>query len=194
MQEHVVSNLLQNFEQGKLTRRQLVQSLALAATVTSAASGTSAGPQAEASGKLVQALGMIHVSYMVNDYAKMRDFYVNVFGMKPTVDDPDGKQVRLSVGNDILIIRQWESDTPRVDHISYKIANFDKNREAIGEELNRRGLKPSWNGHSAYHFRDPEGFDIEIQASGSTGAFGHGPPGEHEYHSFDPSKQPKPTK
>jgi catechol 2,3-dioxygenase-like lactoylglutathione lyase family enzyme len=192
--EYVISNLLKNFERGHMTRRQLVQSLALVATAASAATATPAAPQGESNGNLVQALGMIHVSYMVGDYAKMRDFYVNLFGMKPTVDDPEGQQVRLSVGNDILIIRGWECDTPRVDHISYKIANFDKNREAIGEELQRRGLKPEWNGHSAYHFRDPEGFDIEIQGAGSTGAFGHGPPGEHESHSWDPSKQSKPCK
>jgi catechol 2,3-dioxygenase-like lactoylglutathione lyase family enzyme len=195
MQEHVVSNLVQNFEQGKITRRQLVQSLALAATVTSAASATPAAAQAEGSGNLLQAVGMVHVSYMVNDYAKMRDWYVKMFGMKVTVDDPKGQQVRLSVGNDILIVRHWPHDTPRVDHISYAIANFEKNREAIGEELKRRGVNAVWNGHSAYHFRDPEGFDIEIQRlGGTTGPFYQPYPGEMKYHDIDPSKQSKPSK
>ena len=34
--EHMIARLLQDFEQGKMTRRQLIQSLALAATAASA--------------------------------------------------------------------------------------------------------------------------------------------------------------
>ena len=34
--EHIIAKLLQNFEDGKMTRRQLIQSLALAATAASA--------------------------------------------------------------------------------------------------------------------------------------------------------------
>ena len=36
--EHLIAKLLQNFEQGKMTGLQLIQSLALAATAASAAS------------------------------------------------------------------------------------------------------------------------------------------------------------
>jgi len=36
--EHVIGKLLHDFEDGKMTRRQLIQSLTLAATAASAAS------------------------------------------------------------------------------------------------------------------------------------------------------------
>src|SRR5260370_14070251 len=42
--EHIIAKLLQNFEEGKMTRRQLIQSLALAATAASAASAVPAAP------------------------------------------------------------------------------------------------------------------------------------------------------
>jgi catechol 2,3-dioxygenase-like lactoylglutathione lyase family enzyme len=147
---------------------------------------TPAEPQGHVpDGKLLQATGMVHVSYMVHDYAKIRDFYADLFGMKVTMDD--GKQCRMSVGNNILIPRNAPSNTPRYDHISYAIANWDKNKEAIGEELKRRGLNPFWNGQTAYHFRDPEGMDVEIQGEGGyTGPFRGNVPGEKEFFKNDP--------
>ena len=36
--EHIIGKLLHDFEQGRMTRRQLIQSLALAASAASAAS------------------------------------------------------------------------------------------------------------------------------------------------------------
>jgi len=185
--EEIISNLVQRFERGRITRRQLIQGLMVTATAGAAASTAPAAPQAADGDKLLQATGIVHVSYMVHDYAKIRDFYTDLFGMKVTVDD--GKQCRMSFGNSILIPRSAPSNTPRFDHISYAIANWDKNREAIGEELKRRGLNPFWNGHSAYHFRDPEGMDIEIQNEGGyTGPFKGNVPGEKEYFENDPTK------
>jgi hypothetical protein len=46
-----------------------------------------------AAGKPIEALYVNHISYQVNDYKKVRDFYVDLLGMKVTGDD--GKQCRL---------------------------------------------------------------------------------------------------
>src|SRR5262249_44945666 len=89
--ERVIAKLLQDFEQGKMTRRQLIQSLSLAAA---AAAGIA--PAARAAGKPLEALYVNHISYEVNDYKKVRDFYVDLLGMKVTEDD--GKQCRLVFG------------------------------------------------------------------------------------------------
>jgi len=54
------------------------------------------------------------------------------------VSRDDGKQCRLSVGDSLIIARNASSrpsDTARVDHIAYTIANWDtdkKVREAVG--------------------------------------------------------------
>jgi hypothetical protein len=75
--ESVIAKLLQDFEQGKMNRRQLIQSLSLAA----AAAATTA-PAALAAGKPLEAGYVNHISYSVNDYKKVRDFYVDLLVMK----------------------------------------------------------------------------------------------------------------
>src|SRR5258708_12667241 len=119
--EHIMAKLLQDFEQGKMNRRQLIQSLALAATAAAASAATAAA----ADTKIAQAVYINHVSYQVADYAKTRDFYADLFGMKVSRDD--GKQCRLSVGESLLVLRNASSrpsDTKRVDHLAYSIANW----------------------------------------------------------------------
>src|SRR5215471_19269718 len=60
--ESVIAKLLQDFEQGKMNRRQLIQSLSLAAAATAGIA-----PAAKAAGKPLEALYVNHISYEVND-------------------------------------------------------------------------------------------------------------------------------
>ena len=152
--EHIIARLLQDFEHGKMSRRQLIQSLALAATASSAVSSVSeaAGP------KGLKAVAVNHISYQVADYAKTRDFYADLFGMKLSHDD--GKQCYLAFGDTFLIPRNHDSGTPRIDHIAYTIDNWDKN--AVEAELKRRGLEPQPDTENSFHVKDPNGFDLQI--------------------------------
>ena len=102
--EGVIAKLLQDFEQGKMNRRQLIKSLSVAAA---AAAGMA---PARAAGKPLEALYVNHISYEVNDYKKVRDFYVDLLGMKVTEDD--GKQCRLVFGNNMLIPRNRAGGGP----------------------------------------------------------------------------------
>src|SRR3989442_11427067 len=156
--EHIIAKLLQDFEQGKMTRRQLIQSLALTAT---AASAGRAGPAAAADGKVFKALSINHVSYQVADYTKTRDFYAGLFGMQVSRDD--GMQCRLSFGNNILIVRN-RTPAAKVDHIAYTIANWDTDKSvkpAVEAELKRRGLKIRTT-EGSFHVEDPEGFEVQM--------------------------------
>jgi catechol 2,3-dioxygenase-like lactoylglutathione lyase family enzyme len=155
--EHIIAKLLQNFEQGKITRRQLIQNLALTATAASAVSTAAA-----ADTPVVKAVSINHVSYQVADYTKTRDFYAGLFGMK--VSDDDGKQCRLTFGDNILIARNRPSNTPKVDHIAYTLANWDTNktvRPAVEAELKRRGLQIRTT-EGGFHVQDPDGFEVQV--------------------------------
>ena len=108
--ENIIAALLQNFEQGKMSRRSLIQSIAVAATAASAVSVASAAP-AEA-GREIKAIGINHISYQVHDYRKTRDFYVNVFGAKIESETADEalpgaglQQCRLRIGDTFLVAR-----------------------------------------------------------------------------------------
>jgi len=155
--EQIIAKLVNEFEQGKLTRRQLIQNLTIAAA---AASTVSAVPAAAAEAKVLNATNFNHVSYQVTDYAKTRDFYAGLFGMK--VSEDDGKQCRLSFGNNILIIRNRQP-APKVDHIAYTIANWDQEKEAMAAEVKRRGLKiVQGDTKTSLHVLDPDGFQVQF--------------------------------
>ena len=150
--ESLIAQLLDQFESGKMNRRQLIQSLAAAA---SAAAGS-----ASAASKGYQAIGVNHISYQVADYARTRDFYAGLLGMKVSHDD--GKQCYLSFGDTFLLPRNGRagSATPRVDHIAYTIDAWDKNE--VEGELKRRGLDPRPDTENSFHVTDPDGFNLQI--------------------------------
>ena len=79
--ESLIAKLLKDFETGKMNRRQLIQSLALAATAASA----KASP-ADAAGTGFKTLEVSHISIQVKDYRVTRDFYVDLMGMNVVVD------------------------------------------------------------------------------------------------------------
>jgi catechol 2,3-dioxygenase-like lactoylglutathione lyase family enzyme len=152
----IIEKLVGEFEQGRLSRRQLIQSLTIAA---SAAAGT-AGTAAAADDKGFQAVTVNHISYQVADYAKTRDFYASLLGMQVSHDD--GRQCYLSFGNTFLLPRNARQGAmpPRVDHIAYTIETWDKN--FVEAELKRRGLTPRPDTEDSFHVKDPDGFDLQI--------------------------------
>src|SRR4029077_10812841 len=155
--EQIVAKLVGEFEQGKLTRRQLIKNLTLAVTAGSALSGVAA---AAADDKMVPAIYINHVSYQVTDYARTRDFYAGLFGMK--VAEDDGKtQCRLLFGDNILAVRNAASRPDKklgVDHIAYTIADWDAEKDVYLAEIKRRGLKLT----GASDLLDPDGFRVQF--------------------------------
>lgn len=157
--EHLIGKLLHDFEQGRMDRRQLIRSIAVAA----AAVGSAAPAAAE--GKGFQAIGVNHISYVCADYGKTRDFYADLLGMKVSHDD--GKQqCYLSFGDTFLLPRNARTNAktpqhpPLINHIAYTIDNWDKN--AVEAELKRRGLEPRPDTEDSFHVKDPDGFDLQI--------------------------------
>ncbi|HTS63360.1 MAG TPA: VOC family protein [Candidatus Acidoferrales bacterium] len=150
--EQIIDRLVRDFEAGKLSRRQLIRNLTIAAATATAA------PAAGGTG--FKAVTVNHISYQVADYAKTRDFYANLLGMEVSHDD--GRQCYLSFGNTFLLPRNARQDrtAPLVDHIAYTIETWDKN--AVEAELKRRGLSPTPDTEDSFHVKDPDGFNLQI--------------------------------
>jgi catechol 2,3-dioxygenase-like lactoylglutathione lyase family enzyme len=165
--ENLIVKLLQDFEHGKMTRRQLIQSLALAATAASAASSVPAlaAPTAAAApgGTIVKTAYLNHVGFQVADYKKSRDWYADLFGMRVALDD--GKKANLAVGESLVIFHNRQSaSTPIVDHICFTIADWDKDksvRGAVEAELKRRGIETQSTANSI-DIKDPDGFRLQL--------------------------------
>ena len=151
--ERIISNLLQDFEHGKLSRRELIKSLAFTATAAAATGASSASE-----GKGFKAIGVNHISYQVADYAKTRDFYADLFGIRVLHDT--GQQCHLLFGDTFVIPRNAATNTPRIDHIAYTISDWDKNE--VEAELERRDLNPRPDTENSFHVEDPNGFDLQI--------------------------------
>ena len=178
-----IAGLRKAFESGKIDRRQLMQALGLTATAAFAASispeatAFAGGAQAAmAGGMLLKAVAFNHINYQVSDYAKVRDFYVNLFGMKLVYDD--GKQCSVECGDppSAIYIRplnkpldrpagNWSAQMGQdnVDHFAFSIENFQL--EPVGAELTRRGLEPKPDGAYAWSIKDPSGTTIQICAT-----------------------------
>lgn len=187
--ENVIAGLLSDFENGKMTRRQLIQSLALAAVAAAPASTvvgqTPAATPAPAPWKTVW---LDHISYAVSDYKKSAAFYTNLMGWE-VQNDNGTNQATLKIGNvgGIIIRNRREPAanaqpgqpgrppiTGVINHISYGISPW--NTDAVKAELERRGLNPRpdmvGENFKSYHVTDPDGWDLQISnktsANGST--------------------------
>jgi catechol 2,3-dioxygenase-like lactoylglutathione lyase family enzyme len=157
--ESIVSGLLSDFENGRMSRRDLVRKMTLAAAAT--AVNVPAVGQAAAPASPFKAISVNHISYNVADYAKSRDFYADLLGMSVSKDN--GKQCLLSFGDSILVVRnkRQPDDKAGIDHMAYAIANWDEAK--VKAELERRGLNPRKD-NSSFHVKDPDGFDVQIEA------------------------------
>ena len=172
---------LDEFEQGKINRRQLIQSLTVAATATGAATSAQGAQQVGVTPALYN-----HVSYTCPDFRKAADWYSKVFnldqvGLKDTeVTLPFSKMGEQPLGvtaKDVpptfLLCRTRAENAPAangqprpratcvVNHMAYTVADFDSARvkaelEAMGVQ-NVRGTGPN-----ALHMDDLFGYDVEI--------------------------------
>src|SRR5688500_6438855 len=137
--ERVVSHLLKQFEDGKVTRRQLIQGLS---AVALAASGGSAEAQPAQAG--FRTLNFDHASYDVTDYRRTRDFYAGLLGMTVTNDngkdacelhfgDPRGVGVR-----DRQLTSVQNRPGARRDHLPSKNGDWETDPVRAGLERRRR--------------------------------------------------------
>lgn len=153
--EQLIAKLLQDFEEGKTSRRQLIRTLAIAASAASVAGVT---PAVAAEAAPLKAVGIDHISYRVADYAKTRDFYAGLLGLK--VSDDNGKQCNLTLGSLHIIARNAAAPTPTVDHIAYAIDNW--NHDAMMADLKRRGFNPQPEGDTDIQLKDPDGYHVQL--------------------------------
>ena len=148
----VIEKLLNDFEGGALSRRQLAA--ALAALVSGAA-------QAATKDEGLKAVTLNHVTVRVPDVQKTSKFYQEFFGM-PLKQQSATIHI-LGVGESSFFgIEQDESKTAAVSHYDFGIANF--NADEVRAKLTERGLKFDSNSKESFKFYDPDGFHVQVNA------------------------------
>jgi catechol 2,3-dioxygenase-like lactoylglutathione lyase family enzyme len=174
--EALIAKLLSDFEQGKMDRRQLIRSLAMASAAAGAA-------QASPGSLGLKAVAVNHISYAVPDYTKTRDWYRDVLGMGVSHDD--GNQCYMTFGNGSWLLprnnrrpegqgrgagRGADPNAPAppprqpvtglVNHIAYTIEDWDAAK--VKAKLESYGLKPRVDTENSFHVTDPDGYDVQI--------------------------------
>ena len=107
-----------------------------------------------------------HLSLVVSDYAKSRDFYLRVFGMRLAWDD--GKSCALEFGDlaapDGMYLRGLNpGEHPGVNHIAFALEDFMARKAEMKAELDRRGLANlRADGAVGWSFNDPAGYPLNV--------------------------------
>jgi len=150
--EAIISNLLNRFEKGALSRRDLVQGLTLLAAGSAAAEAQTPG---------LKAAKIDHVSIQVTDLPRAVAFYQKTFGLTVVGEDKPNEIVRLGVGKTLVSLHH-KSPTGVVDHFAIGVEKF--NKESVTRDLKALGLNPEDNLDAGFHIVDPEGISVQIMA------------------------------
>ena len=121
-----IESLVEQFESRKLSRRQLVSSLA--ALVTSATGASAQTPAAPAVSTLAQGRSLNHASLAVSDVEKAAAFYGTLLNAK-VVSRPGNGGINLGLGDGFLGLYKL-ANPGTVNHICIGVDNFDADRLA----------------------------------------------------------------
>jgi catechol 2,3-dioxygenase-like lactoylglutathione lyase family enzyme len=189
--EGFVAKHVHDYQNGKISRRWLIEILTLAATTAYAGKSAIA---AEPSG--LDAALVNHVSYTCPDYRRAADWYSMVFNLEQvgaTARDvalPFGKKGEKPYGvstDDVplthIICRTRPLDAPAasapprrkaravIDHIAITVADFD--RERAKAQLAAVGVKNVRDGGPfSVYVNDPFGYEVQITGLGVTAICG----------------------
>jgi|SRR5579863_2026195 len=153
----LISNLVNRFETGALTRRELIQGLSMLAGASGAAS------IAQAQDTTIKGVKIDHVSIQVSDLPRSMAFYQKMFGLTVVSEDKPNEIVRFGTAGKVLVSLHHKSPTGLVDHFAIGVEKFDK--ESATRELKARGATPEENIDAGFHIKDPQGIGVQIVAA-----------------------------
>jgi len=160
--ESTIAHLVDRYESGGMTRRELIRSISLLV----GAVGLQSESAAQTPPHPLKASGVNHISYVVADYARTRDFYADLLSLKVTGDNPRAKQCLLHLADGSYILPRNPRPgvkPPVVNHFAVGIADWDKSR--VEAELKRRQLPFRDDADipaDSVHLRDPDGYDLQL--------------------------------
>jgi catechol 2,3-dioxygenase-like lactoylglutathione lyase family enzyme len=148
----VISDLVERFDNGTLSRRQLIQGLTVLAAAGSAA-------PAAAQSTPFSSAGIDHISIQVTNLARSIQFYESIFGLTILNQDEPNKIVRMGKTRVIVSLHE-KPPTGIVDHFAIAIENFDQ--EQATRALREHGLTAEQNLDYGFYVRDPEGVPVQM--------------------------------
>src|SRR5580765_3464890 len=166
-----IDSLLDAFESRRLSRRELVASLAalVAGTAVAPVSAQGSAPL----GQVAQGRTLNHASLAVTDVAAAADFYSKVLGLK-VVSRPGNGGINLGLGDGFLGVYKL-ANPGTVNHICIGVDDFDPERIAarmkemgVAATIARNPANRTSGGDQLY-FNGPDNCRVQLGANGYQG-------------------------
>ena len=161
--EHVIDALVNRYDQGKCSRRELLATLGALIAVAPAAPAVSAAP--------FRCRELNHVTLRVKNLGQSKEFYQKLLNLPLLNEDKDS--CRLGLGRGFLSL--WQDASPGIDHWCVGVEPFtkvrasaeDRTRDSVRDMLKRDGYSLRKDeGDSTIYVNDPDGNVVQLEAAG----------------------------
>ena len=154
--QHAIESIVDGYDRGLLTRRQLIGHLA---AVAAAMSGTAVASQEALPKSTFKATGLDHIALSVTDVARSRAFYEKHLGL--TIMSDGGEQsCFLHCGKNFVAL--FRSKEPAMHHYCYAINDYEP--ATVVEKLRAVGLTAR-RAQNRVYFDDPDGLEVQVAAA-----------------------------
>jgi catechol 2,3-dioxygenase-like lactoylglutathione lyase family enzyme len=171
--EQAVEALVQRYETGQVTRRQLIERLTLLAAGAVAGQPSTASVEAQSPAmppSKLQPVSLHHVQIDVGDMKRSAEWYRTLFNLKPLAGtDPKNTDVNqvvvLEFGTSQLVLRP-ATGAAKPGSINHFAFGFDSYRpDAVEAEFKRLGVKARRDlvgSSNSFFVNDPDGLMVQI--------------------------------
>jgi catechol 2,3-dioxygenase-like lactoylglutathione lyase family enzyme len=161
MTSDIAETLIENFERGLLSRRQLASQLVGLGAALAATARAAEASQADPAAATFQATGLNHVALNVASVPMSRDWYIKHLGLKVLRESGEDNCFLGGGGNDFFLTL-FRGEKPGLNHYCYTIREY--NPDKAEEKLKAAGLKPRREGNRLY-FPDTDGITVQVAGS-----------------------------
>jgi catechol 2,3-dioxygenase-like lactoylglutathione lyase family enzyme len=153
--QHRIETLVRQFEQGGLTRRQLVQGLLLVAAAPALAQERPAGA--------FRATGIDHVQITVSDLKATQQFYEKLFGVSSKLTAPTQLSLAIGTAGNTISVHSEAGPIKPIDHFGITVENFSPDAALATIARVVPGTKANKQGDSVFLI-GPDGVRVQLEA------------------------------
>jgi catechol 2,3-dioxygenase-like lactoylglutathione lyase family enzyme len=153
--QHTIETLVRQFEQGGLTRRELVQGLLLVAAAPALAQERPAGA--------FRATGIDHVQITVSDLKATQQFYEKLFGVTSKLTAPTQLSLAIGTAGNTISVHSEAGPIKPIDHFGISVENFSPDAALATIARVVPGTKANKQGDSVFMI-GPDGVRVQLEA------------------------------